>query len=634
MIFRLTLLCLLLICNSELSANEQILSFHSDIQINADGSLLVNETIQVQAENRQIKRGIYRDFPTLYHGKLGTSVRVGFELLSVKRDGTNENYHLKDISNGIRIYIGSQSKILPPAIYSYQIQYRTTRQLGFFDEFDELYWNVTGNGWEFPIQQASATVRLPQPVNTNQITMTGYTGPQGSTQQYLTHHVVEDDEFYFETTQALARKQGLTIVLNWPKGVVSEPSTQQRWQYFLQDNKHNVIAAAGLLIVFIYYLLIWLKLGRDPQQGVIIPLYQAPEGFSPASIRFISSMDYDDQCFGAALINLAIKGAITIDQDARKKFTLSKTQDFNGDLAPGEAVILNHLFDISDTVTLERSQHARVIPTVREHAASLYEDYEKLYFRSNKKYFLPGILLSLATLVLAVINSPDIEIIFSTLFVGMFTLIPLFIIGASIMRYLKKRRFMSLLQMAIQFAVLGIFFSLTGDAIRQAMNHLDLVAWPLLISAYLLVVCNILFEQWLKAPTLAGRKLLDKIEGFKLYLSVAEEDELELSGKPEFTTDVFEKFLPYAIALGVENAWSKKLQSAIAAGLVQPDYHPSGFYYHDRHEGFSSFSENLSNSMSEAISASTTPPGSSSGSSGSSGGSSGGGGGGGGGGGW
>ncbi len=634
MMSRLIFISLLLIASGWAYADEQIISYHSVIQVNQDGSLLVTENIEVRAENHQIKRGIYRDFPTLYHDRLGTTTRVGFDLLSVKRDGQNENYHLQDRSNGVRIYIGSQSVILEPGNYSYQIQYRSTRQLGFFDNFDELYWNVTGNGWSFPIQQASATVLLPKAVNAGQITMTGYTGVQGSKQQFLTHHVADDNEFYFETTQPLEPYQGLTIVLDWPKGIVNEPDSQQRWQYFLQDNLHNVIAIGGVIIVCIYYLLIWLKLGKDPEQGVIMPLYQAPEGFSPASIRFISNMEYDDKCFAAALINLAVKGVINIDQDVKGKFVLSRNTQSSAELAPGEAVILNHLFEESDRITLTQAEHSRVIPTVREHSASLHSDYEQLYFRTNKKYFVPGILLSIATLVLSAINIVDAEIIFSTLFVGMFTLIPLIVIGTSIRRYLKQRRFMSLAQIAIQFVMLGIFFSFAGDVIRQAMDRIDLVAWPLLISAYLLVACNVLFEQWLKAPTLAGRKLLDKIEGFKLYLSVAEEDELKSSGKPEFSSDIYEKFLPFAIALGVENAWSRKLDSAIAAGLIQADYQLRGLSYHHQHEGFSSFSENLSSSMSEAISASTTTPGSSSGSSGSSGGSSGGGGGGGGGGGW
>lgn len=632
---RIVLLGLLLLSMNSVFGAEEILSFHSDIQINIDGSLHVLETIQVRAENNQIKRGIFRDFPTVYKDSLGSVIRVGFEIISVSKDGQSEAYHQASMSNGLRIYIGQKEVTLQPAIYTYQIEYRTTRQLGFFDEFDELYWNVTGNGWSFPIQQASASVHLPAAVPAHQIEMTGYTGDQGSKDQFLTHHIVESDEFYYETTQPLERYQGLTIVLNWPKGIVTEPSEQQKLNYFMQDNLHNVYAAAGLGLTLIYYLLVWFKVGKDPQQGVIIPHYQAPPGFSPASTRFIKKMGYDSKCFTAALVNLAIKGAISIDQDSAGRFILTRLSPDNIDLAAGEAVIMNELFKLTNHITLKQSEYKRIMPAREKHTSSLMGDYEKLYFRTNGKFFVPGMLLSLVAIILSFINLQDEEMIFSTLFVGMFTLIPFIILGISFQRYLKQRKKLSLLTIAIQLAFFGFFFSIAGDLVRQFMLQLNLVAWPVLISAYLLVATNILFQQWLKAPTLAGRKLLDQIEGFQLYLKVAEEDEIQLSGRPAFTTDIYEQFLPYAIALDVESAWSKKLDSAIVAGSIQPDYRPHGFAYGGYTAGgFSSFSESFSDSMTSAISSSATAPGSSSGSSGSSGGSSGGGGGGGGGGGW
>ena len=138
------------------------------------------------------------------------------------------------------------------------------------------------------------------------------------------------------------------------------------------------------------------------------------------------------------------------------------------------------------------------------------------------------------------------------------------------------------------------------------------------------------FYQWLKAPTHAGRRLLDQVEGFKHYLKVAEEDEIALADAPKFTTGLYETYLPYAIALDLENEWTAKLNHAIAQGLVESHYsHPR--WYHTRGRGSDHFSSALASSFDSAISSSSVAPGSSSGSSG---GSSGGGGGGGGGGGW
>jgi uncharacterized membrane protein len=153
---------------------------------------------------------------------------------------------------------------------------------------------------------------------------------------------------------------------------------------------------------------------------------------------------------------------------------------------------------------------------------------------------------------------------------------------------------------------------------------------PLLGGLIAMLAMHYFFYQWLKAPTLAGRRLLDQIEGFKHYLQVAEDDEIALQGAPEFSADIYETYLPYAIALDLENEWTAKLNRAVAAGLVERSYSHPGWYHAGSRSG-SHFSSALAGSFASAIASSSVAPGSSSGSSG---GSSGGGGGGGGGGGW
>ncbi|MGH9509820.1 MAG: DUF2207 domain-containing protein, partial [Terriglobales bacterium] len=160
--------------------DERILDYHSDITVHADGSMDVRETIKVRARGEQIKRGIYREFPTRYKDRLGNPYRVGFEVVEVLRDGRPDAWHTKDRENGVAVYIGREDVFLRPGEYTYTIAYRTNRQLGFFPDHDELYWNVTGNGWDFFIDQASATVSLPQRVSSSSLRLEGYTGPQGA----------------------------------------------------------------------------------------------------------------------------------------------------------------------------------------------------------------------------------------------------------------------------------------------------------------------------------------------------------------------------------------------------------------------------------------------------------------------
>ena len=159
---KLALLAFCLLLSVPAFAEEYIEHFHSNIVIMANGEMEVTEHIRVRAEGKAIRRGIYRDFPTRYKDGRGHNITVGFELLSVKRDFQPEPFHTKSRSNGIRIYIGDSNVYLDPGHYSYQIRYRTSRQIGFFDNQDELYWNVTGTGWAFEIRRATARITLPE----------------------------------------------------------------------------------------------------------------------------------------------------------------------------------------------------------------------------------------------------------------------------------------------------------------------------------------------------------------------------------------------------------------------------------------------------------------------------------------
>ena len=127
-------------------AQERILAYDSVVAVRADGSLDVTERITVRAEGDQIRRGIYRDFPTRYKDRYGNRVVVGFEMLGVTRDGRPEPWFTEGKPNGVRINTGNDDLLPVPADVTYALHYRTTRQLGFFQDHDELYWNAIGTG--------------------------------------------------------------------------------------------------------------------------------------------------------------------------------------------------------------------------------------------------------------------------------------------------------------------------------------------------------------------------------------------------------------------------------------------------------------------------------------------------------
>ncbi len=632
---RLLLILLLTLAGiSDAAGREVILGFHSDIRIQGDGSMMVTETIQVQAEGNQIKRGIYRDFPTTYKDRFGNRYRVGFDLVSVQKDGSGEPYHTESLSNGIRIYIGDKDVYLKNGIYTYSLSYITDRQLGFFDDHDELYWNVTGNGWEFPIQQATARVTLPPGVPTDRIGTEAYTGPLGAKGAAYQSGVDHDGTALFETTHPLNSYEGLTIVVTWPKGYVTEPTREEQIDRFLQDNRTALVGGIGIAVILLYYLLAWRAVGRDPRAGFIVPLYTPPKNFSPAAMRFVRRMGYDDKAFTAAIVNLAVKGYLKIREAQDGEFTLEKTDNQNIKLALGEAAVVRVLFGgRGKHVTLKQANHSRIGNALRAHKLSLKADYEKAYFQTNRRYLIPGILLSIATLAVCVLSLPGEEQMaaagFFTLWLSIWT-IGVFLLLMGAYRSWKGVASGGSIGGALGASLFAAPFVAAEIGALAALLAIVSPIYPVTFLAVLLI--NFLFYQWLKAPTLAGRRLLDQAEGFRLFLSVAESEEMNFRNPPEKTPELFEAYLPFALALDVEQQWAERFNDVLSRAGSEA-YQPSWYSGHNWNPGnLSGFAGAMGGAMSSAISSSSTAPGSSSGGGG--GGSSGGGGGGGGGGGW
>jgi uncharacterized membrane protein YgcG len=622
---------------------ERIRSFDSRTTVNTNGSMQVVETITVESAGIDIVHGIYRDFPTRYKDRAGNRYSVLFDVVSVRRDGNSEPYHTEDLSNGIRVYFGSSSYDLPPGNHTYQFAYRTNRQLGFFGDHDELYWNVTGNAWKFPIDVATATVVLPPSVRSQIKDLSGYTGYEGDKGEAYTARRDEDGNPAFRA-ENLAPQQGLTIVVTWPKGLIAEPTAEQKRAWFIADNKPTFVGLAGLIVVFLYYVMVWGMVGKDPAGGTIVPLYEPPDNMSPAAMRFLERMGADEKGFTAAIMGLAAKGYLTIEQDESKTYKLARRKnatDKDSSLSGDEKSLARTLFENGSPLVLENTNHAVLLRARKGLETNLHATIETNSFRTNARYLWPGIVVSLLTIVIMILLSDG-----SRLPVALFMSVWLtgwsfgvYALVSSVIRAWKTVRTEGMLG-AGQAGFLTLF---TIPFVAGECAGLGVLIWGCGVAIAGLIAAaigtNVLFHHLLKAPTLAGRALMDRVEGFKMFLTAVDADRLQTIARPDKTPQLFERFLPYAFALGVEHAWAEQfsqvLAQAAAAGGSGKDtgYSPS-WYSGAALASFSAtdFTSSFSNSFSSAISSSSTAPGSSSGSGG--GGSSGGGGGGGGGGGW
>jgi uncharacterized membrane protein YgcG len=557
------LILLVLLCGAT-SADERILSYHSDILVRADGWIEVTETIRVRAEGNQIRRGIYRDYPTDYKDRFGNDVRVLYEPRSVLRNGMPEAFNAEKLRNGVRTYFGRSDRFLEPGEHTYVYRYDAGRMLGFFPDKDELWWNVTGTGWSFPIDSASATARFDFAVSLDAVDVFATQGRYGSTEAGFAGRNA-DGRLEFRATRQMEPNENLSITLRWPKGLVPEPGRLQRFVWLLADNLNLLVALAGLAAMLGYYIPVWQNYGKDPAPGVVFTRYEPPAGFSPASLRYISNMGYDNETMTAGVVSLAVKGYLRIEADDEQHTLVQSTHGIDlPTLATGEVELLRNLFKSGGAVALIDDNH-EIIGGAREaHERSLKRDYHRKYFITN----------------------------------GLLNLPP---------------------------ALIGIVASLVGLLLGPSVLVLATIA--------LMVGTLIFFAIVLKRPTGLGRTLLDETAGFKDYLEYAEKDDLNLRNPPEKTPQLFERYLPFALALGVDQQWAEQF-SRIFAGLKGPNeaaWHPAWYNGTWNNFDLSTNTSSLSTGLGSAISSSVSPPGSSSGGGG---GFSGGGGGGGGGGGW
>ena len=615
--------------------SERILEFISRMQVHQDGSMTVTEEISVVCEGQQIKRGIYRDFPTKYKDRHGNTVRVGFEVLQVLRDGFPEPYHIKTLSNGKRVYMGKKEVLLKPGIYTYTLTYKTDRQLGYFKDFDELYWNVTGNGFGFVIEKVEALVEIPPRAVI--LKSAAYTGKFGERGQDFTTHYNQDGNIIFTTTRKLMPREGLTIALAWPKGYVAEPSSRGKFSYMWKDNHSVAAVLIGLLALTCFYLVAWHLVGKDPRRGTIFPLFSPPKWVSPALARLIMRLGRrDHKLFAVAVVNMAVKGYLTIKEDESGTFTLKRTGAGEAKLSGGEVKIARKLFGHSDKIKLKNSNHEKIGGALEELQKYLMKGANKKYFILNSSYFIVGLVITFLTLASIILSAEQLSFaIFMCVWLSIWTA-GCFMLGLKVVNGWRLALGSGGVKVMGSAGALGVtLFALpffAGEVFGLAAFS-SAVSSLAAIFLVVIVMINALFYHLLKAPTLMGRKLMDKIEGFKLYLSVAEKERLNILNPPERTPELFEKYLPYALALDVENEWSEQFATVLAASAVGGRYRPSWYNGNSwRTDGIRGVTSSLGNSLTGAISSSATAPGSSSGSGG--GGSSGGGGGGGGGGGW
>ena len=607
-------------------ADERILRYLSDVQIQKDSSIEVAETIDVRVEHDRINHGIYRDFPTRYRGPNGTQFHVGFTFEGATLDGSPVKASVAPSGNGVRIKLGDADSYVDLGEHEYVIRYRATREISRFANFDELYWNATGNSWAFPIDDASVRIRLPEPAGFKDRAV--YTGPAGSTAHDAA--VVEErpGDITFRTTQPLGSYEGLTVAVAFPKNLVAGPSGGSRIVQALADYGPPLLGLLSLLGLCAFYYIAWKRAGRDPRAGTVVPIFTPPDDLSPAGMRYVARMNADNRTFAAALVDMGVRGHIRMSEEdpgwfASKKMRVERLASTTP-LPEEEQAALGDICAPGESVLMEQKNY-KVFQSAKSSLGSVLKNrYEGKMFERNLGWAAAGLLffaamfwLTCAAVAAATYGAImwQVGVVFGSLLVA--ALLWLAFHDSAVGKCLLT---------LVGVAAVGVAIAFGLPVLNAALNSgwwlplvLPLLAAPIVLSAF----------WWMAAPTSEGRKVLDHIAGFKQYLSITEGERLDRMTAPRDTPEIFEKYLPYAIALGVENRWASRFEGLLAASSAHSQ---QGFaWYSGSSSPWSSptsFVDSVGSSLSSAVGSASTAPGSSGG------GSSGGGGGGGGGGGW
>ena len=533
-------------------ALETIKNFHSDILVQTDGSVLVTESITVNREGNKIRRGIYRDLPR--------TKGVRYSVVSVRRDGEEESYFTERVGRYFRINTGNDDYLPRNGLYTFEITYQASNVILGFDNYDEIYWNVTGNEWIFPIERASAKVFLPE--GAKEIQRAGYVGSYGS----KTPSDYNLDTGVFSASN-LRDGSGLTVAVGFDKGFVTITNAET-----VPLNKYVEYA---VLILGAYLLFTWYLFGRDPEKDAIMPRYHGLTNLTAAQAGWIYSYGHNRAgCLAAALLQGGVSGFFRIKDNSG--LTIDKIRPAKS----GEEKMFEN--NLSFPLTLKEKYSPAMERFMNDFEKFLKQKAGEQYFTSNTLWLVLGCVLTLALtaglcflageLPLAGIMGfyllffiPAGKALISGLTAGKFPFSSLFILGF----------------VSFHFSVMTMGITAEIPETRVIVIFYILSCISLLVYSYLII-----------RPTYEGMQVIAHIDGIKMFLKA-----VEPTLPSGVNTGKMEELLPYAFLLGLEKEWEAKMKIALAGAVYKPTW------YCGRHFSSRSFSN-----MQSTVSKSCTRP--------------------------
>ncbi len=491
-------------------ASLEIAQFDAAIVLDAEGVLHVTE--QLTATFYTPYHGIEREIPVSYRDSRGGNVTIDLDVDRIALDGGTVPYTARRVGRDLLLQIGDPNRTIT-GTHVYTIAYTVRRAIVFHDDYLQLYWNVTGNEWRIPIRQVTAAVILPGAVDRATVSSTSYVGGFGRTTRGGPTLISETGELRFSAGQLLPG-EGLTIDVSIPRDQlpIEPPSTGQRVLWFLEANKYAMLP----ILALIGMILVWFRVGRDPRKRTIAPAFEPPAGMHPGEAGVLIDDRADLRDVSAMLIGLAVNGHLRIEEvdeteglgdRVKALFGRSATEyrfvrrpGSTDDLSEVERLLLDAIFD-------EEHPEVRTLSSLENRFYThLPAIKSKLYSGLIEKGYYP--------------HNPE--------------------------RTRGFYRFLGLAGLGLG-AVLGLY-------VQSLYLGIAVGACGLVVLA---------FSPIMPRKTKEGVRALEGLLGLSEYIRRAEVDRIEYHDAPEKSPKLFEKLLPYAIAMNLTSIWTKQFEGLL-----------------------------------------------------------------------
>ena len=557
---------------------DRIASFESDVTLRKDSTVEVREEFVAHSEGNYFRYGMVRDLPIDSEARWDrslvgdytkdTGIRV--KILEVSEDGAPVSYEQGSDSAYEQVRIAPWEP-LAPGDHRFIVRYEADGVTQFLAGRDQLYWNAVGHYWRLPVDEAVVRLHLPPEVPAGVVNVQAYAGGRGANLGTVGHFggkQVEPsaiaDGFEFRMTN-LGIAQSVSVSLDWPKGFLMPPA--------LGPLAHDGWLLIAPTLLLLYYLVVWVALGREPQRGTIAIQYQPPQGLSPAAMRYIRTTGCDGRTLAATIAQLAARGCIGIEpltgnQSGKYKVTRLSIdpKGLQPPLAAEEMTVFFALFDDGPTVLLDPRNGNPLNRYLMQINIELQRKLSNLYFTRNARWLALGAFASLLTAIGMALtahgrNTDLMPLLFLTwwfffcfFLLGLIAVMTLLPALGRMMRGLGGGK-----EVLIATAVIGAFGA-GGVAVLWQLKSAASLAYALSLAA--LVVINIVAFPALKRLTPLGRQTLEQIEGFRMFLEKVEQDRMQRLTAADPQAGASFEFMPYAIALEVREPWGDHLAEA------------------------------------------------------------------------